>query len=82
MQITGGTHHIFRFATLQQRAAALLVCRLYCVYDLPVGDIQRAHFLGSDHNLILTHHPADTCHFRHIRYRFQLKLERPVLKCA
>ncbi|MNS63272.1 hypothetical protein D3C72_963620 [compost metagenome] len=73
-QITGGAHHVFRLPHLQQRAAALLIRRLNGTHQLTVSDIQRTHFFGRRHYLILTHHAADAGDFRDVRHGFKLKL--------
>ena len=82
LQIAGGAHHIFGFAQLQHRAAALLVAALHRVHDLHVRDAESAHPLRIEHDLVLAHHPAHARHFRDVWHRLQFVLEEPVLKRA
>ncbi len=38
--------------------------------------------IGIQYDLILPDHPADACHFGHIRHRLQFIFEKPVLQRA
>ena len=45
-------------------------------------DVVSAQFVRVEHDLVLPHHAADTCHFGHVRHSLQFVFEKPVLQCA
>ena len=81
-EIARGTHHIFGFAHLDDRAARFLVGGLDCAHDLGVSHAERCHPVRFQHDLVLLDHSADAGDLGNAGNRLELVAQEPVLQAA
>ena len=82
LQEAARANHVLGLGQFDHRATAGLVGIAQGVDDRGLRDAERAHAVGIEHHLVLPNHAADAGDLGHIRYRFQLELEKPVVQRA
>jgi len=69
-----------RLRQFDDRPARGLIRLLQGADHRRLGDAERAHAIGVEDDLVLTHHAADARDLGDVRHRLQLESEKPVVE--
>ena len=81
-QVAGRAHHVLGFTEFKHRTANFLIGRAQRVDHFLVGHAVSAQAIRIEHDLVLTHHAAETRDLGDVWHGLQLEAQEPVLKRA